>query len=148
MRAFHRLAAHDRVVAAPAGIGHRDGRPRLLFLLKVFGTGGPDEVLVCGSPCVVGLPPCLVDARGLPYCLAIRTPSPRVSPPSHLLSSSVFPIIETTRIIRSGIAGEGTAPSGGGAGTYTFSDAAGVKARITSTVDADGQRTSVTTDGT
>lgn len=55
---------------------------------------------------------------------------------------------ETIRIIRSATAGESTAPVGGGAGQYTFRDAADSKARITATVDANGQRTSVTTDGT
>lgn len=52
--------------------------------------------------------------------------------------------IETTRVIRSATAGKSSV-----SGTnYTFRDAADTKDRITSTVDSNGQRTSVTTDGT
>jgi hypothetical protein len=50
--------------------------------------------------------------------------------------------IETTRLIRSAVAGESTVSGT----TYTFRDAADSKARITATVDTNGQRTSVTTD--
>jgi hypothetical protein len=52
--------------------------------------------------------------------------------------------IETTRLIRSATVGK-SAVSGT---TYTFRDAADAKNRITATVDSNGQRTSVTTDGT
>jgi hypothetical protein len=55
--------------------------------------------------------------------------------------------IQTTRIIRAGVAGKSTAPAAGGDGTYRYRDAADTKNRIDATV-ASNARTAVTTDGT
>ena len=49
------------------------------------------------------------------------------------------------RIMLSALAGKS---SGGGTATLTFRDAGDTKARITATVDANGNRTAITTDGT
>lgn len=48
------------------------------------------------------------------------------------------------RIVFAGLAGKA---SGGGTGTLVFRDAADTKARITATVDANGNRTAITLDG-
>jgi hypothetical protein len=49
---------------------------------------------------------------------------------------------QSTRLMRAALVGESTVAGT----TYTFRDAADSKARITATVDANGQRTSVTSD--
>ena len=52
---------------------------------------------------------------------------------------------QAIRILLSGMAGKST---GGGTATLTFRDVADLKARITATVDANGNRTAITRDGT
>ena len=52
---------------------------------------------------------------------------------------------QAMRLLLAGMAGKST---GGGTATLTFWDIADSKARITATVDADGNRTAVTRDGT
>lgn len=54
--------------------------------------------------------------------------------------------IETTRIIRAGVAGL-SSRSGAGPYTINFRDSADTKNRISATVDSNGQRTAVTVDG-
>jgi len=52
---------------------------------------------------------------------------------------------QAVRILLAALAGKST---GGGTATLTFRDIADSKARITATVDADGNRTAITRDGT
>ena len=52
---------------------------------------------------------------------------------------------QAIRILLAGMAGKST---GGGTTTLTFRDVADAKARITATVDVDGNRTAITRDGT
>ena len=52
---------------------------------------------------------------------------------------------QAIRLLLAGMAGKST---GGGTTTLTFRDVADLKARITATVDANGNRTAITRDGT